>query len=228
MGLTIHYRLKLARADAGVDDLQARDAVAEARKLALRFKRQGRVDAVGKIGFTPDLRGLANDWRTRRVRGQPNTFSGEEIRPVAGQLFLVEVGRDCEPLLLELCRYPQGGWRLTSFSKTQYASLHGWEHFQRCHGAVIELLAALRPLGFRVKITDEGEYWPRRSWSGLRQNLDEMNGVVAAAAGALKDMGDASGGSPVESPIFAHPHFERLEAEGAAQGHAERLRKALR
>jgi hypothetical protein len=33
------------------------------------------------------------------------------------------------------------GWRLSGCSKTQYASLHGWEHFQRCHCAVVNLLA---------------------------------------------------------------------------------------
>ena len=68
----------------------------------------------------------------------------------------------------------------------------------------------------RVKISDEGEYWPRRSLARLRENLEQMNGVVAAAAGALKDAyGTGDGG--VQSPIFAHQNFERLEATGAAQ-----------
>jgi hypothetical protein len=52
----------------------------------------------------------------------------------------------------------------------------------------------------------------------LRRNLNEMNGVVAAAAGALKDCYEAAEGeSPVQSPIFAHRQFERLEAEGAVR-----------
>ena len=67
------------------------------------------------------------------------------------------------------------GWRLAGFSKTQYASLHGWEHFQRCHCAVVTLLAASRVPGLLVKISDEGDYWPRRSLTRLRQNLDQMN-----------------------------------------------------
>jgi len=150
----------------------------------------------------------------------------EEIRPQAGQLFEVDVGRDCEPLWLGLCRYDHRGWRLQSFSKTQFASLHGWEHFWRCHCAIIDLLAALRPLGFTVRITDEGEYWPRRSLTALRRNIDGMNGLVAAAAGALKDATDDGSGKPgVESPMFAHPQFERLEAEGM-QSHGGRLLKA--
>src|ERR1035441_185459 len=108
------------------------------------------------------------------------------------------------------------GWRLAGFSKTQYASLHGWEHFQRCHCTVVNLLAASRTPELRVKISDEGDYWPRRSLAKLRQNLDHMNGLVAAAAGALKDHYEgAEGAKRVQSPVFAHPQFERLEAEGA-------------
>ncbi len=228
MGLTIHYQLKLAGADAGVDDLQAHWAVEALRKLALKFKRQGRVDTVSALGFEPSARRAASEWRTRPVRGQPNSFTGEEVRPVAGHLFQVGVGLDCEPLWLGLCRYDKGGWRLQSFCKTQYASLHGWEHFRRCHTAVIDLLAAARSLGLTVKINDEGDYWPGRNLEALRRNLDEMNGVVAAAAGVLKDWGEESGGQPVQSPILAHTHLERLEAEGAPRGYASRLRRVLK
>ena len=228
MGLTIHYQLKLARADKGMDDLQARWAVEEARKLALRLKRQGRVDAVGTPTFEPAVRRLAVEWRTRPVPGRPNAFTSEEIRPVAGHLFQVRPGRDCESLLLGLCRYGRGGWRLTSFCKTQYSSLHGWEHFRRCHTAVIDLLAGLRGLGFAIKINDEGDYWPGRRLEALRRNVDEMNAIVAGAVGALKDWGGENGSPPVEAPILAHPHFERLEAEGEARGYVARLRKVLR
>jgi hypothetical protein len=227
MGLTIHYKLGLIGAVEGVDHLQARDVVDVARKLALKFKRKGRVDAVGAIGFEPALRRFAREWRFHRVPGAPKSFTEEEIWPVAGWLFFVEVGRGCEPLLLGLCRYDRPGWRLHSFSKTQFAGVHGWEHFQRCHCVVIDLLAALRPLGFKVRINDEGEYWPRRSTAALRRNLGEMNAAIAGAAGALKDANEECGGPPVQSPIFAHPQFERLEAQGEAAGAGTRLRKAL-
>jgi len=108
------------------------------------------------------------------------------------------------------------GWRFHGFSKTQFASLHGWAHFRRCHTAVIDLLAGIRRLGLEVAISDEGDYWPGRSLPELRRNLDEMNGIVAAAAGALKDAHDGEGGG-IQSPIFAHRDFERLEAEGEAK-----------
>ncbi|MDQ5978064.1 MAG: hypothetical protein QG602_1036, partial [Verrucomicrobiota bacterium] len=43
-------------------------------------------------------------------------------------------------------------------------------------------------------------------------------GIVAAFAGAMKDATeDAPGGASVQSPIFVHPQFERLEAEGIAR-----------
>ena len=43
----------------------------------------------------------------------------------------------------------------------------------------------------------------------------------------MKDHDKATDAEGVQSPIFAHPQFEHLEAEGAARGHAVALRKAL-
>ena len=227
MGLTIHYELQLADAHAGVDDLQARWAAEALRKLALACKRKGRFDAVGRLGFERAERRHAVEWRTRRVPGQPHTFTGIEIWPLAGHLFRVGVGRDCESLVLGLCRYERGGWRLKSFCKTQYAGLHGWEYFRRCHTAVIDLLAAAPAAGLKVKIQDEGEYWPRSNLAALHRNIEQMNSAVAAIAGVLKDGDEAGDGARVQSPILAHPGFEQLEAEGAARGYASRFRKLL-
>ena len=67
----------------------------------------------------------------------------------------------------------------------------------------------------RVKISDEGGYWPRGSMAALRRNLDHLNGLVAATAGVLKDAA-ADGEHAVQSPIFGHKDFERLEAAGEA------------
>jgi hypothetical protein len=230
MGLTVHFKLA-APADGSA--VQAKRLVESMRRVALRFQREGLVDRVLPITLeATTLRRFARDWLILPVTGEENTSTGVEVSPTAGFLFRVDVGEDCEPLWLGLCRYPEtilhqgrelqtkigSGWRLSGFSKTQYASLHGWEHFQRCHCAVVNLLAACRTPGLRVKISDEGDYWPARSLTGLRQNLDQMNGLVAASAGALKDCYEAAEGeSPVQSPIFAHRQFERLEAEGAAR-----------
>ncbi|HAO80821.1 MAG TPA: hypothetical protein DCQ92_17990 [Verrucomicrobia subdivision 3 bacterium] len=227
MGLTVHFKLA---APAGVTEAKAKQLVESMRRVALRFYCEGLVDHVRPvISDAKTLRQFARDWLILPVPGGENTSTGVEVWPTEGFLFCVDVGEDCEPLWLGLCQYPlsvcfQGrelrtkkgaGWRLAGFSKTQYASLHAWKHFQRCHCAVVNLLAACRTPELRVKISDEGDYWPRRSVTKLRQNLDQMNGLVAAAAGAVKDCCDAPDGeNGVQSPIFAHRQFERLEAEG--------------
>lgn len=230
MGLTVHYKLT---ALADLTEAEAKQLVESMRLQAGRLYLKCWVDRVHPVTTDPKtLRKQATHWRYMPERGQPTRVHHVEVPPTAGFLFCVSVGADCEPLWLGLCRYPEKvwydgrdvrsmagrGWRYAGFSKTQFASLHGWEHFMRCHCAVVHLLAACRSPELRVKISDEGDYWPRRSLKALRQNLDQMNGIVAAAAGALKDCSpEATGENAVQSPIFAHRQFERLEAEGAGQ-----------
>ena len=228
MGLTIHYKIE---AKAGVDAAEARRLVTEGRTLAGRMCLRGELDKVGPLAWDRRARKEATLWCSFPIRGRKGASLEVEVYPLEGSIFRVEVGRDCEPLWLGLCRYPASvetelgqrrtrlgdGWQFSRFSKTQYASLHGWEHFLRCHRAIIELLAAWRDLGIAVRVTDEGSYWPRRSERLLRRNLEEMNGAVAAAAGSLKDTSEELGRTGVVAPIFKHRHFERLEAEGAAR-----------
>lgn len=228
MGLTIHFKLT---PPPDTDAARAHELVRQMRRRAQGFKQRGRVEAVLPIGSDREALRWALDGKPVPHPWKPGCKSWIEIPAEQGFLFFVEVGEDCEPLRLGLCTYPKTvimggrcyrtdlkGWQFKGFSKTQFASLHGWEHFRRCHTAVIDLLHGLRHLGLHVKINDEGDYWPRRSETALRRNLNEMNGVVAAAAGALKDLDEAvNRQSRVESPIFAHKNFERLEAEGAAR-----------
>jgi len=238
MGLTVHYHLS---APVSLDLAGTRELVEAARDVACRMQRRGAVEKVAPLRWDAEARRMAVAWLTLPVPGQRNTFAGLEVEPTEGGLFCVEIGRDCEPLTLGLCRYPatvrdQGrlrrtrlgrDWQFTGFSKTQYASLHGWEHFLRCHRAVVDLLVGCQRVGMRVTISDEGAYWPGRRTATLRQILEEINGVVAAAAGAFKDLDDGSIGPRVKSPIFAHAQFERLEAEGAARV-GPRLRRLVR
>jgi hypothetical protein len=228
MGLTLHYRLTAPA------DCSARHAAALVRRLhatARGWLAQGRVVAVDDIMTDRTfLDRFGTAWRTLPHPEDPATSVGVPIRPEAGWLFPVDFGADCEWFWLGLCRYPAtvvaGGrnratrlearWQFAHSCKTQYASLRGWENFVRCHVGAVELLGEWRRLGGRVKIDDEGGYWPRRNLATLRQRLDQMNGLVAALAGAVKDAAEDEGGAPVQSPIFAHPQFERLEAEGAA------------
>jgi hypothetical protein len=229
MGLTLHYRLT---APEGCSARQAAALVGRLHAVARGWVADGRVVEVDDImsdrGFL-DRFGTA--WLTLPHPDQPDTSVGVPIRPEAGWIFPVDFGADCEWVWLGLCRYPAtvavGGrkratrlgarWQFAHSCKTQYASLRGWENFVRCHVGAVKLVGEWRGLGGRVKINDEGGYWPRRDLATLRQNLDRMNGIVAAFAGAVKDAGEGEGLAPVQSPIFAHPQFERLEAEGAAR-----------
>jgi hypothetical protein len=226
MGLTLHYKL---RAPASLADGDVPRLVAAMHRLARRFQQAGRAAAVSDIGSAPKDFLWLSEYLMVRTPGDPDTRRGVEVPVQAGRVFTVTLGAESEPLRLGLCRYPERvmdrhtgrprivrrrGWRLQGFCKTQYASLHGWEHFRRCHTAAVDLLAGLRELGLRVTVNDEGGYWPHRDETELRRSVDRMNGIVAAFAGALKDVTDGDGGPAVQSPIFAHPQFERLEAEG--------------
>jgi len=218
-------------APAGTDLGKAGRLVHAAHAVATRLARAGKVKHVGPVSYDREsLNRFAMEYCSFPLPGEPRSEIAADVAPFEGWLFVVDVGQDCEALRIGLCRYPATisrlkqewptklgrGWRFSGFSKTQFASLHGWEHFRRCHTAVVDLLAGLDRLGLHVTISDEGDFWPGRRLDLLRQNLDEMNGIVAAAAGALKDFDEKlNGKSNVQSPIFAHRQFERLEAEGA-------------
>src|SRR6266567_1733916 len=182
MGLTIHFKLV---APPDTDAARAGELVRAMRRRAQGFKQRGRVDDVLPIGDDEEALRWATQYKSVPHPWKRGFTSGIEIRAEAGFLFPVAVGEDCEPLWLGLCRYPKtvllegrrhrtdlSGWRCHGFSKTQFASLHGWEHFRRCHTAVVDLLAGMRRLGLHVGITDEGDFWPSRSFATLRRNLD--------------------------------------------------------
>ncbi len=226
MGLTVHATL---RAPANLADAAAPALVRRLHTVARRWHRTGRVDAVGPVGRAPADLVWLYEWIV--VPLPDGGRRGLSVPPVAGHVFPVTLGAGAEPLFLGLCRYParisdpatgrtravrRSGWRLRLSCKTHYAGLHGWEHFRRCHTAAVDLLAALRPLGLRVDLHDEGGYWPGRRTDLLHANLAHLDGLVAALAGALKDASDGTSAPVVQAPIFAHPQFERLEAAGAA------------
>lgn len=240
MGLTINFEFTAA---ATVTATRAKEIVTSLHHLALGFQQEGFMDQVFPIASDVETLGqFACDVLIVPVPGEEDTSTGVEILPEEGSLFLIRVGKGCEPLRIGLCRYPTtvrfgsaelptgkpDRWRFSFFCKTQYASSHGWEYFQRCHCAVVHLLAACQMPDLRVEIMDEGAYWPGRSMSKLRENLERMNGLVAATAGALKDASEKPGA--VQSPIFAYKNFEHLEAQGAPHVAAavEEIRRALR
>lgn len=236
MGLTLHYDARLPRATPAA----ARTLVLALHRRAQALARAGQFERVlGVSSDAEDLDRFAAQWLLQADPADPHTTTGLAVVPLAGWIFPVAPGDGCELLWLGLCRYPatvrhgageiatrlDRGWRMRAACKTQYAGRHGWEHFRRCHTTAIALLRDFAALGATVRITDEGGWWPRRSDATLRRTLADYDGLVAALGGALKDAAD-DGGPAVESPIFAHPQFERLEAEGAAR-HGEKIAAAV-
>ena len=229
MGLSIHIH---AHAPASFSGEKVHALVARWHGVAEAFAVAGRVERVLEISDDAgDLEQFATRWLSHPHPAEPDTITGVAAPPLEGSIFLVLPGEGCEPLVLGLCRYPAAaetgddepnppagnadGWHLLSSCKTQYASRLGWEHFRRCHLAVVDLALAGQSIGMDVHIEDEGGYWPARHEAILRASLERLNRLTAGLAGALKDAADAGDGcvASVQAPILAHPDFERLEAE---------------
>ena len=234
MGLTIHYTLQL---DGTHTLTEGKALVAKARAFA---REQNVPDVTPLIRVEPDFIMGIHWLPLPDAKGAEATQA--EVPPQEGWVFSVNLGEGSEWLMTGLCRYPSTiehrgrllptqvgqGWRLQFFCKTQYASEHGWENFLRCHRTAIALLAFWQTLGVQVRITDEGGYWPDGSEQSLREKLDEMNGLCAAFAGALKDTANAAGTSILtEAPILKHPRFELLEHEGG-QRYGKKIAQAVR
>jgi len=221
MGLTIHYKLSLAKNHSP-------DVVRELVERAAQYARKIGCAEVSK----PLLPFQVPVFSELFVHVSKSCFGGVPAR--AGWLVEVWPGEGCECAHFGLCQYPRQapyelpnggtgwvstgyrrGWLFRGSCKTQYASEHGWEHFLRCHKTILSLLKFWRQMGVAVEVNDEGGFWKTGSEKKLRDTLQGYNGLIAAVAGAFKDASDASGkGGSVESPIFARGDFERLEAQG--------------
>ena len=234
MGLTIHYTLQLD-GDHTLADVEA--LTAQVRDFALR---QAVLEVTPLIRVEPDFI-MGIHWLPL-PGAKDDEATHAEVPPQDGWMFSVNPGEGSEWLLTGLCRYPATiqyrgqvlptqvgqGWRLQFFCKTQYASVHGWGNFLHCHRTVIDLLRFWSTLGVQVGITDEGGYWPGCSESMLWEKLDEMNGLCAAFAGALKDTTNADGKSILtDAPILKHPRFEHLEHAGV-QRYGHKIAQAVR
>ena len=223
MGLTIYYKLSVAKnlAPEVVQELVQRVAL-YARKI-------------GCAEVSEPLRPFREPVYSRLSVRAGRTEDGCFGFVPASEGWLVEVwpGEGCESAHFGLCQYPreapyelrgQRGWVKTEYRrgwlfkgacKTQYAAEHGWDHFLRCHKTIISILKFWRQLGVTVKVSDEGEYWTTRSEAKLRTRLGCYDRLMAVVGGAFKDAAEATGkGYAIESPIFARPDFEKLEAEG--------------
>ncbi len=149
------------------------------------------------------------------------------VFPERAYAFAVHPGRGCESVSFGLFRYPRmmalpggrrvptnlSGWSWQDFCKTQYASnpRHGgFEHFSRCHLALVALLDAAGEIGLKTKVSDDSQYTAHRDLEKLRLEITEWNELIAGFVGRLKDA--LPGAS--DAPITQYPDFEHLEARG--------------
>lgn len=236
MGLTIHTQLQLPRA---MPDTAVQLMVRTVHAAATRLVRRRGLAAIGPVVPIAD-QPFAARWVLVKI--DAHTSTGVEVPPLAGWCFAVAPGADCEPAIFGLGRYPASvtdaharvrrtrmgrGWSFASSCKTQYAGMHGWKHFLKCHRAVVDLAGLWETAGVEVEITDEGGYWPARDLRALRRQLTTYDRIVAGFAGAMKDAAGDDPAHPVQATIFQHPQFERLEAEGVKH-HEEKLRAATK
>ena len=262
MGLSINITAT-APATLGISEIET--LVRRWHAIAGKFASEGLLAKVARMSDKADtLEQFASHYVSIPLPDDPDTSTGVSVPPTEGWMFMASVGEGCEPLALGLCRYPKSvdapdysdgggrkrkrvpsgvgeGWHFSTSCKTQYASARGWEHFRRCHTAIIELAAAAETLGATVRIDDEGGWWPKRDDDALKRMLLRYNRLMAGFAGAMKDTLDADedapdgggGGNagrhvPLQAAIFEHPDFERLEAESQADGDDAKIREAIR
>lgn len=239
MGLHLCYELSLP-AEVPEADVAARVLALRERALALPFDRVSegvRLSERALAGPSP-LRGLAYErledvahvsavWARaelyRRRLGVPDEdeYTTVDVPPGVPTLahgFAVAPGRGCEPATFGVAQLSgpddePSRWWWHRCCKTQYASVLGEEHLLRCHGSLVALLDAAVALGFEAVVRDETGYWESRDPRQLAESVAEMNRVVARVAGHFTDaVRDAGGdGQQVQSAIFEHPDFERLE-----------------
>jgi len=189
MGLTIHYKLSVKKK---ISSAAARGLVERAARHA---KEIGCAEVGEIIRVEPDF--PFTSLFVRAGKAEDCCFGDVPARD--GWLVDVCPGNGCESVLLALCQYPReipfrgetlatgytGGWLFHGHCKTQFAAEHGWEHFLRCHKAVVTILEFCQQIGFAMEVTDEGGYWETRSEEKLCSALRRYDGFVAAVGGML-------------------------------------------
>ncbi|SPE51164.1 conserved hypothetical protein [Verrucomicrobia bacterium] len=248
MGLTIHWRFKASGPRQKARELVAglRQAA-----LDLPFQSVGELvevsgDACRADRNSPDepVRALITDgvqWAQfdRRKLADGKTSRSAEVWPEHLIGFITDPGEGCESASFGLCRYPAfvrvsperrigtklgSGWHWSQFCKTQYASnpgLGGVQNFLRCHLTLVALLDKAAACGIDLKVSDEGDFWTKRSVPALVREVGEMNENLAGLFGLLRTVV----GRGVEGEIQKFTDFERLETAGLAKPEMEKLRQ---
>jgi len=227
MGLTVYYNLALpgdqpeARVCAILEALQG-TALELAVEQITPLRRIEGSDCEGFERQEVGLEWLIRCFAARPVEDPRDSRRALTVAPTAAYGFGAVVGR-CEPVILGLGRYPSTiedagtqqptaleGWSWHACTKTQYASVRSIDHFVRCHRAVIALLDAARALDLEVEVRDDSGYWDHRDEGRLVESVESWNSIVARIAGRVADGMEATE-LKVNSAVFHHPEFERLE-----------------
>ena len=73
------------------------------------------------------------------------------------------------------------------------------------------MLDRAKKIGFKVYVSDEGDYWEKRDIKALVEAIGEWNTFIAGFLGRLNDsLGDEMRSM---SEITKYPNFEHLEAD---------------
>ena len=101
-----------------------------------------------------------------------------------------------------------------SFCKTQYANspkCGGLPNFLRAHLSVCSILEKAGHLGFKVNVSDEGDFWTKRDVKALAETVGEWDAMIAGMFGVLKDATTPAAGLVLDSAISGRRDFEQLE-----------------
>ena len=212
MGLTVHYCLHAkTRSPKHVYELLAR---LRSRALDLPFERvDGIVELSGSAcDYQQYDRAHTHRWlliqAAQLINDPHHDGYSYSVVPEHVVAFSTWPGAGCEDANVGLCQYPAfievanpvhlgqrqhiatrlGGWRWSSFCKTQYASAAdcgGVPNFLRCHLSVIKMLDQAQTLGILSEVHDEGGYWQKRDLRALADEVGVWNEAVAGLASQL-------------------------------------------
>jgi hypothetical protein len=191
MGITIHYKTffdgceeclvdalnelaaKFAKANLGVD---ISPVIRSGPMLANIRDRDPFNKLVKEVHAKyPDL----GEGRTSWFLNLGIPFGDEKCLQVIGISVVIMNG--CEPFNLPFYEYEQGKWKVACFTKTQWA-----DDFVKAHLTVCTLLDIMKQSGFKIKVSDEADYYKTRDLKVLNKNMNEMSAFINFVGNGLK------------------------------------------
>ena len=237
MGLTIHWSFqgpqKKSEATAIIEKLRQ-------RAMDLPFESVGEI--VRFKGNAAQFDNDPPDGEYRWLKIQARECIWNKARTIGWDCpaceivgFQILAAPGSEPMEIYLATYPKtiliedertkmpkrlrtnlSAWSGGGFCKTQYASrpdCGGVPNFLRAHLSVCRLLDHAKELGILSEISDEGDFFEKRSIPALVDEVASWNAFIAAGVGAFDELV----GVKAMAPIKEFPDYEHLEAQGQDQ-----------